>query len=740
MNLREQKHLTTTRLSSSKSDYTDNADGKKKSPSYPCHPCHPTSTSSVESRLKSVSRLLSANSAVSAVKISPRLRLKRAGFTLIELMLSVAMVLVLIVGVNYVFQTTTDAIGAGQASSTAARDSQSAQTLLFDDFKNVSKNPPCFIIASQFVTQFLNSADAQTGDDPRKIVLDTAGTFSWIGYPGDAGSAGAASFLSPAILNYRSHRCDMVRFFARGSYHRRSANDGSYTSPTTSNDAFITLGHLMLPTKDENSYIGPVADFPNVTNQLLETIVGGSNVLIPQVGVAGPTQRVGAYACDWVLGRSVMLLKDQTINTNAAGTFFLESAYPHYPYTINATNFTFPPAPPSGTVIFPYQANMTPLGSYVPDALGKATYYLTTSNSSRYDLAMTTPEQVRRSIADEVLQWGAAGFAGSHLWWNPLIYDLAANQAVVAEPYQASTSPPASYFANLINAATPPQYRFGTYAPAGAFTRPPSTGGPNAAPNLARMAGNPQVTTPLTSAAVAQLAPYFMQHCTQFIVEYAGDYLTQDSAPTPPNPISGQIDGIGPDGQIDYVIVTDAYGNRYKKIRWYGMPRSSNGGTANSYPGAPPLQNGPFTLRGYNPGVDQSTMVWNDLNTPPVTHGIMEQFVDVIPLRDYYSMYYNTVPTVQPRGNCLEYQPPWEVDVNFDPTGDYANNPQPLALPKGMNTAFQLNNTAVPVRNARYAAAWYDDMPAMIRILIKVDDPNNKLKDGPWYEFVFRLK
>ncbi len=56
----------------------------------------------------------------------------------------------------------------------------------------------------------------------------------------------------------------------------------------------------------------------------------------------------------------------------------------------------------------------------------------------------------------------------------------------------------------------------------------------------------------------------------------------------------------------------------------------------------------------------------------------------------------------------------------------------------GNNNAF---NPITSVKIApRYVAAWHDDMPAMIRILIKVDDPNNKIKDGPWYEYVFRLK
>ena len=80
------------------------------------------------------------------------------------------------------------------------------------------------------------------------------------------------------------------------------------------------------------------------------------------------------------------------------------------------------------------------------------------------------------------------------------------------------------------------------------------------------------------------------------------------------------------------------------------------------------------------------------------------------------------------------YAPPWEADVSFDPTRDYTN-PVAGGYPTGNKIAF-----GDPNNPPRYVAAWHDDMPAMVRILIKVDDPNNKVKDGPWYEYVFRLK
>ncbi len=107
-------------------------------------------------------------------------------FTLVELMLSLAMVLLLIIGINFVFRSATDAVGAGQTLNGSTATPSPPSPLLFDDLRNVSKNPPCFIIASQFVTQFLNSDDAKTSSDPTIIVTDNAGTQVKISNPPDA--------------------------------------------------------------------------------------------------------------------------------------------------------------------------------------------------------------------------------------------------------------------------------------------------------------------------------------------------------------------------------------------------------------------------------------------------------------------------------------------------------------------------------------------------------------------------
>ena len=46
----------------------------------------------------------------------------RRAFTLIEVMISIALVLILVLGINQVFKLTSDTVGAGQALASKARD------------------------------------------------------------------------------------------------------------------------------------------------------------------------------------------------------------------------------------------------------------------------------------------------------------------------------------------------------------------------------------------------------------------------------------------------------------------------------------------------------------------------------------------------------------------------------------------------------------------------------------------
>lgn len=87
---------------------------------------------------------------------------------------------------------------------------------------------------------------------------------------------------------------------------------------------------------------------------------------------------------------------------------------------------------------------------------------------------------------------------------------------------------------------------------------------------VGRIRANPFQVLPLDAKKAAQQVPIFVPACTQFIVEFAGDFLEQ-------NPSTGAVEDVNSngtffesDGQIDYVPGTG-------QVRWYGMPRDTNG-------------------------------------------------------------------------------------------------------------------------------------------------------------------
>jgi prepilin-type N-terminal cleavage/methylation domain-containing protein len=645
---------------------------------------------------------------------------RNSGFTLIELMISLALVLILIVGINFVFRSATDAVGAGQALNQINSDAQSTQPVLFNDLNNVAKPPPLFIISSQFVTQFLNADDAKTSSDPNVIPIDNAGNYAFIDAlqkPPTYLSTAPQQYISLATLNSRNHRADLLKFIAHYLYPRRSGPDGTFFSPDSSNDAYVEIGHAALPTLDQSAYYGP-SELP-AGNSGYDSYVDQLTPATPTPGVP----RIGAFASDWVLSRRLTLMKDPTTITQGPPTaptgndyyYAYNARYPHGIYNANGN----------------YIPNLTPLSYGTVDnnptdnpTGGAQPSYL--FQSSRYDLAGITPENFDRTCIDTaILNWQNTGaYAGASLWWNPLVYTWPFTQNTATPPTILSITPP-PYTCQFYSAS--PQYSGYPASPSAANSDPGQW--------YARTQCNPTIQNPVTAASLAQMAPYFLQHCSQFIVEYAGDFMQQD-------PATGKMTGIGPDGQIDYYL--DANGNKH--IRWYGMPRSSTGVP---HPGD---KSGAMVLiRGFNPsnpipqGVDDISYSDGTLSGTPLNY-----FTDVIPLRDYYTAYQIALlgAITTPAYGC----PPWEVDVNFSCARDYGSYGTPLPSPityatytfvNGVLTkgnSFNLVAFGDPQNPPRYVAAWHDDMPALIRILIKVDDPNNKVKDGPWYEYIFKLK
>lgn len=497
-------------------------------------------------------------------------RLCHNAFTLVELMISIAIALLLIVGINKVFQISSQTVGAGQALGEISRNDRSAHTTIYADLKNaVTSLPksgytqsPALFIASSNVFAFRNAADQQSDNDqdPSTINNGTGNT------PVD-----------PVTVSDRSHRVDIFGFLAQGDqYARQTANNGQYYSPTTSSQAWLWYGHLGIP-----------------NNASLKSPTAGNLPFAPgqkSNGAAGQINDNNFLASDWILGRVAMLLVPS-------------ASIPAGDYYVNAATATSNP--------LGYDAVTTDVGLPI--------------YASRYDIVNTS---------------------------------LSAFLAL-EDPTAATAAAQAAFRDNMIwNGAV---------------------GG-----TLLRYNANPFVAKPLNSAAFATATPIFIRSCAHFIVEYAGDYVTQDNVTTDNTPATNKVWGniqtdntgnvLGSDGTIDYVVDKSADPSQtnpslwVQKIRWYGFPRSTTGGAT--------VQSGQYST-------------------------------DVVPLRDIRNV-----------------QSPWERVV---PTQPAAGAPY----------------TGASYANSQYVCSWgsetTDPLPKMIRITIALDDPNGRLASPQFFEYVIDL-
>src|SRR4051812_38381536 len=96
-----------------------------------------------------------------------RRRRRHLGFTLVELMISIALVLLLVIGINAVFRTTADTISGGQAALSNSRELRNAFQIFNSDFTGFmgAESQPLLIIYSQNLPGFRDKADEQSDPD-----------------------------------------------------------------------------------------------------------------------------------------------------------------------------------------------------------------------------------------------------------------------------------------------------------------------------------------------------------------------------------------------------------------------------------------------------------------------------------------------------------------------------------------------------------------------------------------------
>ncbi|HZN67471.1 MAG TPA: prepilin-type N-terminal cleavage/methylation domain-containing protein [Tepidisphaeraceae bacterium] len=513
------------------------------------------------------------------------------GFTLMELMVSIALVLIVILGVNTVFRITSDTVNQGMALGAASRDHRALITVLNGDLQaGAFDNGPCLIIRSERMAAFRDAVEAQADRDGNAMTLDFDGDNS----EGETTVPGET--VSLTTLGGRNHRVDRLMFFATSLFRRQTGGGGSYIDDETSTEAYVWMGHVRQP-----------------NNRSVNTAqTGGTNAAYYNPGATTAANATGTdkndnnlHATQWILGRSVILLREMP-----QGTF--------PPVKNNYTRET-----PIGST-----PNLTPLSPPSQSADGQRLSW------SRYDVAQTSISHFRNKIS----LYETYSFTDpNQYWWN-----LLSDERFVAFPYP---------------------------------------------------------DRPMTPYGVARTVPVLLPGCTQFAVEYAGDYLNQ-------HPETGAIQGNyyedgagGVDGVVDFMVVNDlnapyAGARTTRRIRWYGMPRNVD--TSDDRPGVP--------------------MVRGQASDPNL-------LLDVVPLRDLLAVDGTDV------GSDRNF---FERDVNTDDP----NHLRPAA-----------NYAATMPPGQRFVVAWGPNdlvkgsrtKPRMLRVTATVDEPRGRLTEGQTYEYVIDL-
>lgn len=516
-------------------------------------------------------------------------------FTLVELIISIGLVLIVMLGVNFVFRMTGDTIGSGQVLSEQVRNNRGAQAIMFEDFGNMMPDGPALLLRSKAIFAFSNSQD-EAGDrdydrtgTPAQRLLATRTTDRNL----DGDELDPEDVTPLFAFGSRSHRADVISFFAQGLFRRQTGGvtpnglTGPLLADMTSNEAWIWYGH-------SRQYDGKNDPLQNGAYWL------------PGEGVA-PDNPNNFYASQWNLARVAILLRQP----DASGRIEDRSNPPQAQMYYEA-----PPIPSSG--LFP----LSPLvfGSQ-PGGADPARI-----ERMRYDLAGTSASAYRTRLAT----WISRASANAD-WWSLLFLD--------------------------------DSYRF--------FS-------------------NPYVVKPITPASYARQASVFLQGASQFVVEYAGDFVSQNQTVGAAygNVTDTFLSPGGQDGEIDFVrqwndtdnngqVDSPEFSSLRKVIRWYGFPRDTNGD-------------------GRIRAVDG----------------------DVVPLRDLIA----------------------DSPVLPAPLPSWFEKEWPTSGAQALD--YNYATLVTPDDRPAYTCAWGPNdtvRPRMIRVTIVLDDTSGRLAEGQTLEYVFQL-
>ena len=525
-----------------------------------------------------------------------------AGFTLVELLVTVAIVAVLMAGIASVFGIASETIKVAQSVSKNTRGIRALQTTLEGDLANYAPDAP-LVIRSARTAAFRNAADEQADRDYQQFKTSAHSTRDRRirtanldnDFTNGVGGLGDEFFYPRFLYGERNFRLDRLTFFMRGDFRRQTGNPGNpgaLVSDFTADQALVAYGHLRQPN------LGAVA------GDSLDDYTAGSN---PDPGhgkfdtanvpddrniVNGRANNNNFYASDWILGRARWLMAEpepvssgelRVLSDNRSLTDAQRvQTYYGRPFTVIDNSIAnrdksklFPLQSVADTFMsdpnFPadglnvYSAfdggDSDPFIRPDEDSLVNATRDdLMPIQTGRYDVIGASIETIGRDLERHVRLQPVAG-NGTPIWWF-------------------------THFMNF------------------------------------RVQGYPQPARPLDARSFARTVPVMLESASHYAVEFAGDFLTQYNVPTDTTStaasplVYGDVTNLEPDGVLDYVVADVGGPTQTKYTRFYGMPRDVAG------------IDGPGTFRPEGDGVIRG----NDQD--PATRLFNNDLVDVVPLRD----------------------------------------------------------------------------------------------------------
>lgn len=714
---------------------------------------------------------------------------RRRAFTLVELMVSIALALLLILGINAVFKMSSETVGTGMQLNEMQRQIRTARNGFQNDFDHFADRAtqPALIIESLNQPAFRDRNDELAAinapkanfppydptqnntNNAQNSVLDVRDADGKSVYPLPGWSTygitnANLSVALPQVINNRNHRVDLLSFFVRdpNGLQRQTPNYGNATMSSGTaqyqgfyrgTDAWVVYGHVLQPDNSVNAanlltfnanpgpnggpthFLGLGVTRDPYQGQLYTS---GATPIATNSNLTNPNN---FYTSNWVLGRVATVLGEPSQLDNYIAPYTNTSAtanpqtFATDPYNNKSTNYQYTGTAVQNRALRPVSWG-TALNTTATTASGNQQVQIQWSQADVAGASMLTMYD-KALHAQNPTDIAPGGYYDN--WYMPLLtmgYGQTETPPNPPLPTVGAPTPSAWIWPQLATVPTP-----GGWQPWHAYRFQAQ-----AWPDKLGANGAPVVTanTPAMQQQLAVQAPIFLRGCSQFIVEYAGDYLKQNFAPGVPTAglPAGTVYQIGEDGQIDFDVISDASNNTVmKRIRWYGMTRSLDdgqsventgavmptvAGTAGSQPTNPQIvrplyryiqqytQNGPTNAQG--------TLINNIVRMP------FEKLVTVNPMPGGNN--FSGFPDTRPQ-NVDSYTCAWgpcDMDLDKMTTVAPGNDPSlsalaPLLLKSSPNVAF-------PSRSL---------LPWMIRITIRLDDPSGRMPDGQTVQFIFNV-